>query len=161
MKNIVLTGFMGAGKSSVGRALAGKTGMPVVDTDEEVEKEAGRTVAEIFETRGEEGFRELESRVVARVSALEGHIIVTGGGVVLRKENMEALRKNGVIFYLSAPPEVIYGRVKDQRHRPLLRVEDPLGRIRELLEHRAPFYADHDFAIDTSDLTVDEVAEEV
>jgi len=161
MKNIVLTGFMGAGKSSVGRALSEKTGMPVIDTDDEIEERAGMAITEIFEKHGEDHFRELERQVVAQVSALEGHIIITGGGVVLKKENMDNLRKNGVIFYLSAPPKVIYDRVKDETHRPLLQVEDPLGRIKELLEFRAPFYADNDFTIDTSGLTVDEVAEEV
>jgi shikimate kinase len=161
MKNIVLTGFMGAGKSSVGRALSEKTGMPVIDTDDEIEKRAEMAISDIFEKHGEPHFRDLEKDEVARVSDMEGHIIITGGGVVLKKENMDNLRKNGVIFYLHASPEAIYERIKDETHRPLLQVEDPLGKIKELLEYRAPFYADNDFTIDTSGLTVDEVAEEV
>jgi shikimate kinase len=161
MKNIVLTGFMGAGKTSVGKRLAERRGMGIVDTDDKIEEDSGMKISDIFSTFGEPYFRELEKKAVEEVSRLEGHVIVTGGGVVLNKENMRNLRKNGIIVYLHAEPEVIYERVKHETHRPLLQVEDPLKKIRELLEYRAPFYADNDITIDTSNMGIDEVVEEI
>ncbi|MFH1773689.1 MAG: shikimate kinase [Methanobacteriota archaeon] len=161
MKNIVLTGFMGAGKSSVGRRLAEKLGMGVVDTDDLAERSAGMKISEIFAKHGEPHFRELEKKAVAEVSKLENHVIITGGGVVLNEENMKNLRKNGIIVYLHAKPEVLYERVKNEIHRPLLQVKEPMKKIKELLEFRAPFYADNDFMIDASELTVEEVVEEI
>ncbi len=159
--NIVLTGFMGAGKTSVGKRLKEITGMEMVDTDDMIEEDAGMVISKIFEKFGEPHFRELEKKAVARASALENHIIVTGGGAVLKKENVENLRKKGKIVYLYAPATVLYERIKDETHRPLLQVDDPPGKIRELLEYRAPFYANNDLMIDTSDMGVDEVAKEV
>ena len=161
MVNIVLTGFMGAGKSAVGNRLKELTGMEMVDTDDMIEKDAGMVISEIFEKFGEPHFRELEKKAVEEASELENHIIVTGGGVVLREENMENLRKNGKIIYLHAPAEVLYERIKDETHRPLLAVDDPLGKIKELLENRAPFYANNDLEIDTSNIGVGDVAEKV
>ncbi len=161
MENIVLTGFMGAGKTSVGRRLKELTGMEIVDTDDIIEEKAGMVISEIFEKFGEVHFRELEKRAVAWASTLKNHIIVTGGGAVLKKENVKNLRKNGKIIYLYAPPEVLYERIKGETHRPLLQVDDPLGKIKELLEYREEFYADNDFIIDTSNMGAKEVAEEV
>ncbi len=161
MKNIVLTGFMGAGKSSVGRRLAERLGMGIVDTDEIIEQETEMKISDIFAELGEEHFREVEAVVVEGVSELDGHVIITGGGVVLDKGNIENLRKNGVIIYLHAEPKTIYNRVKDETHRPLLQVENPMEKIKELLEQRAPHYADHDLMVDTSKLTVEEVAERI
>lgn len=161
MKNIVLTGFMGAGKSSVGRKLADRLGMSVVDTDELIERSAGMKISEIFARYGEEHFRELEKKAVAEASKLENHVIITGGGVVLKEENMKNLRRNGIIVYLRARPEVIHSRIKHESHRPLLQVKEPIEKIKELLEHRAPYYANNDFMVDTSDLTVEEVVKEI
>lgn len=161
MRNIVLTGFMGAGKSTVGRRLGERLGMDVVDTDDLVEEMAGMRISAIFSTFGEAYFRELEANAVARVSEREDRVIVTGGGVVLRKENIANLRRKGVIVYLHAEPEVIYERIKGERHRPLLQVEDPLARIRELLACRAPYYAENDLRVDTSSKTIEEVVNEV
>jgi shikimate kinase len=161
MGNIVLTGFMGAGKSAVGRRLKELTGMELVDTDDMIEEDAGTVISEIFEKFGEPHFRELEKKAVVKASELENHIIVTGGGVVLKEENIENLKKNGKIVYLHAPAEVLFERIKDETHRPLLQVDDPLGKIKELLEYRAPFYANNDFVIDTSNMNVNEVAEEI
>jgi shikimate kinase len=161
MKNIVLTGFMGAGKSVVGRNLAKRRDMNVVDTDDVIEKESKMEISEIFSRFGEAHFRELESAAVRKVSTLKDHVIITGGGVVLKAENIENLRKNGAIIYLRASPEALYNRVKDETHRPLLQVTDPLERIRELLKYRARLYANNDLEIDTSNLSVEEVIEEI
>jgi shikimate kinase len=159
--NIVLIGFMGAGKTSVGKALREKTGMEMIDTDEKIEKDSGMKISKIFSTFGEEYFRKLEKKAVREVSKLENTIIVTGGGVVLDKENMENLRKKGIVIHLYADPKTIYERIKHESHRPLLQVEDPIRKIKELLEYRARFYADNDIVIDTSNLSVDEVAEKI
>lgn len=161
MKNIVLTGFMGAGKSVVGRKLAERLGLGVVDTDDVIEEESGMEISEIFSRFGEARFRELESEAVQKVASLENSVIVTGGGVVLKAENIDTLREKGVIVYLHAAPETVYNRVKNETHRPLLQVEDPLKKIKELLDFRAPFYANNDIEIDTSNLSVDEVVEEI
>jgi shikimate kinase len=160
-KNLVLTGFMGAGKSTVGRLLAQRLSLSYVDTDAEIERRAKMSISEIFERHGEAYFRELERRVVEEVSELEGCVIVTGGGVVLNRENISNLRKNGVIVYLHAEPGVVYRRLRNDSSRPLLRVEDPLSRIRELMEQRAPYYAEHDYCVDTSELSVEQVVERV
>ncbi len=161
MKNIVLTGFMGSGKSTVGRELAKRLGMRIVDTDELIEERMCMSINDIFSRHGEAGFRDIERQVVEQVSKLEGRVIITGGGVVLNKENIANLRRNGVIIYLHARPEVIYERVKHHRHRPLLNVDDPRKKIKELVEYRAPFYADNDISIDTSDKSPKEVAEKI
>lgn len=161
MVNIVLTGFMGAGKSAVGRRLKELTGMGMVDTDDMIERDAGMPISKIFEKFGELHFRELEKKAVAKASGLDNHIIVTGGGVVLKEENINNLKKNGKIIYLHAPAELLYERIKDETHRPLIQEDDPPGKIKELLEFRAPFYANNDFTINTEDLDIDEVAEEI
>lgn len=161
MKNIVLTGFMGAGKSSVGRKLAERLGIGIVDTDDLIERSAGMRIFEIFAKHGEPHFRELEKKAVAEASKLENRVILTGGGVVLKEENMKNLRRNGIIIYLHAKPGVIYSRIKHETHRPLLQVENPMKKIKELLEYRAPYYANNDFIVDTSELTVEQVVEEI
>ncbi|WP_456474081.1 shikimate kinase [Candidatus Pyrohabitans sp.] len=160
-KNLVLTGFMGAGKSTIGRAAAEKLGLRFIDTDEEIEKRAGMKISEIFQKYGEAYFRELERQVVEEVSELEGCVIVTGGGVVLNEENISNLRRKGVVVYLHAEPEVVYQRLRGDTSRPLLRVAQPLARIRELLKQRSSYYANHDYSVDTSKLSVEEVVEEV
>jgi shikimate kinase len=161
MKNIILTGFMGAGKSAVGKKLGERLKLKVIDTDDVVEEDSGRKISDIFSQQGEKYFRKLEKDAVKKVSALEDHVIITGGGVVLDKENMENLRKTGTIIYLHARPEVLYERIKNETHRPLLQVKNPLMRIRELLNYRARFYSDNDLEIDTSDLDVGEVVGEI
>lgn len=160
-KNLVLTGFMGAGKSTIGRAVAERLGLRFIDTDEEIEKRAGMRISEIFQRHGEAYFRELERQVVKEVSELEDCVIVTGGGVVLNQENISNLRRKGVVVYLHAEPEVLYRRLRGDTSRPLLRVAQPLKKIRELLRQRSPYYANHDYSVDTSKLSVEEVVEEV
>ncbi len=161
MKNIVLTGFMGSGKSSVGEIIAKRLGMKVIDTDDLIEEKMRMSINDIFSRYGEPHFRDVETGVVKEASKLDGHVIITGGGVVLNKSNIENLRTNGVIVYLHVSPEDAFDRVKAETHRPLLKVDDPLGKIRELIEFREPFYADNEVQVDTTRLSVDEVAGEV
>ena len=148
--NIVLVGFMGTGKTSVGRRLASQLRMRYVDTDDIIERDSGRRIAHIFEEDGEPAFRDLESEAVLKASQLYNHVISTGGGVVLRASNMEALKQNGIIFCLTATPEEIYRRVRHQTHRPLLQTPDALAKIRSMLEERHPYYAEADYKVRTT-----------
>jgi shikimate kinase len=161
MKNIVLTGFMGTGKTEVGRILSRKLGYALVDADTEIEKEQGMTITEIFKQYGEPKFREIEANVIKRLSEINNAVISTGGGAVLRQENMDNLRKNGVIVCLTASPETILKRTSATNDRPLLQVDNPLQKIKELLEFRKPYYEKADIMIDTEGKSPIEVAEEI
>lgn len=159
--NIVLTGFMGTGKSIVSRKLAKRLGMSYLDTDELIKEKEGIKISAIFQEKGEKYFRQLETQVIKEVSSLDNHVISSGGGVVLREENVTALKKNGFIICLSANPEVILQRTVNNRDRPLLEVDDQKKRIKELLKIRKPFYDKADFNIDTSSLSSEEVVERI
>ena len=162
--NIVLTGFMGTGKSVVGKELAKRLGMSYLSTDELIEKREGTKILAIFQKKGEEYFRQVETQIIKEVASLDNYVISSGGGVVLRGENVTALKKNGFIVCLSASPEVILQRTANNRNRPLLRlleVDDQKKRIKELLEIRKPFYDKADFRIDTSNLSSEEVVEKL
>ena len=160
-KNIILTGFMGVGKTSVGTGLAKDVGYQFVDTDMLIEADQKMSVTEIFATKGEPFFRQVESRVIGEVLQRESQVVSTGGGAVLRDSNREAFKKAGFVVCLTARPEVIFERVRHETHRPLLRTEDPLAKIGELLESRAPFYAQADAVIDTSEKSVEAVITEI
>ncbi len=161
ISNIVLIGFMGTGKTSVGMQLAEMLSMTFVDTDDVIEKDSKMSIPRIFSEIGEDHFRDLESRAVEKTSRLRRHVIATGGGAVIREQNVQNLRKTGVLFCLDAAPEVIFQRVAQYDHRPLLQVDDPIGRIHEMLRYREPFYARADHRIDTSGLTVKEAADRI
>lgn len=155
-QNVVLTGFMGTGKTVTGQMLASRLKLPFIDTDEEVETTTGLNPDKIFQRYGEKRFRSEESLAIARVSQYEGCVIATGGGVVLDPDNMVNLRRKGVIILLEARPEVIARRVSHSDTRPLLsRGSKEQGQLLEhieaLMEQRAPYYEDHDFKIDTSE----------
>lgn len=139
-ENIFLVGLMGAGKSTVGRILARRLSKRFVDTDHEIEKRNGVTIPVIFEIEGEDGFRRREQEVLADLSQEKGLILSTGGGIVLKPENREVLRNHGFVVYLNARPELLADRTKHDRSRPLLNVEDPLTRLRELHAVRDPLY---------------------
>jgi len=161
MKNIVLTGFMGTGKTAVGHELARLLDIPLVDIDTEIEKSERMTINDIFKQRGEAGFREIETAMIKKISQREDSIISTGGGAVLKDENMETLRKSGIILCLMALPETILQRVGSSNARPLLQGENPFLKIRELLHVRKPFYAKADIIIDTENRTPLQIAEEI
>jgi shikimate kinase len=157
--NLILVGFMGTGKTSVGKAAAEALGFSYVDTDDIVEDGAGKAISRIFADEGEPHFRDLETQALRSLADVERHVVSTGGGVVLRDDNWDAMRKAGLVVCLAADPEVIYERTRHESHRPLLQTDDPMARIRELLENRLPYYARADETIDTSDLGVAEVVE--
>jgi len=156
-KNIILTGFMGVGKTSVGTQLATDTGFTFVDTDDLIEADQKMTISDIFEKHGETYFRDVEARIIQRVMMGQNQVIATGGGAVIRDENRQAFKKAGLVVCLTARPEVIYERIKHETHRPLLRTSDPLEKIREMLDSRDGFYAQADVTIDTSEMPVDAV----
>lgn len=142
MRNIVLTGFMGTGKTTVGRALAARLGLAFVDTDEEIEKITGKTVSYIINRHGMIRFRSEEALVIKRLSARKGLVIATGGGAVLDPDNVASLKKNGVVVLLRCSPEVVHRRVRSGRSRPLLaRAEDLAQRIRDLMAEREGAYS--------------------
>lgn len=152
---------MGAGKSVVAKNLATTLKRQVVSTDHMIEEKEKRPVMVIFADSGEPYFRATEKAVIADVSQKKDLIIDCGGGVVLLQENIDNLKKNGMLFYLSASPDVIYDRVKNQRHRPLLNVPDPKRKIEELLASRQSRYEQAHFTIDTSRKTVNQVVDEI
>ena len=154
-KNIVLIGFMGSGKSMIARELGDRLKAPVVATDDLAQAQEGKSVHEIFKSKGEAYFRNLEAEIIKEVSLRRGVIIDCGGGVVLHKENLKLLKTNGIVFYLQATPEVIYQRIKNEGHRPLLKVPDPLGRIKELYQQRLPLYNQADHTIDANDASIE------
>jgi shikimate kinase len=157
---IVLTGFMGAGKSSVGRRLETRTGFPRFDTDEMIAAQFKLSIPRIFETRGEDFFRDAETKVLRSFDSDREAIIVTGGGIVLRTSNRELLRKLGVVVYLQADEETLFERLSRRSNRPLLRTDDPRTTMRDLLEKRVPLYEEiADLAVDTSRLDHDQVCD--
>lgn len=161
MKNIVLTGFMGTGKTVVGKELSRLLGIKIIDIDNEIEKAEGITINEIFKIYGESKFRDIETEMIRKISQKNNIIISTGGGAVLREENMKLLRENGIIVCLLAEPETIFERTKNNTDRPLLKVSDPLKKIKELLEYRMPFYKKADIIINTESKTPLQIAEEI
>lgn len=159
--NIILTGFMGTGKSRVGKELAKRLKMGYLDTDELIEQREGSTIAHIFEKKGEPYFRKVETAMVKEVSRLDRYVISTGGGVVLKEENIKALKKNSFIICLTANPEVILKRTQGTHNRPLLNEPDPGGRIEELLRIRRAHYQKADVSVDTSDISIEEVVRRI
>jgi len=161
MRNIVLIGFMGSGKTAVSRELAKITGMKVVDTDEMVEKRARRKIKNIFEQDGEEYFRRLESAAAKKAAKKKNAVIATGGGIVKKPENMKALGKNGFIVYLKNSFKTSYERVKDDSSRPLFNAKNLEG-FRRLFKERVPVYTGFaEMTVKTDRLSVRQAAEAV
>ncbi|MEW6188679.1 MAG: shikimate kinase [Actinomycetota bacterium] len=162
MKNIVLIGFMGSGKSSVGRRLAERLHFRFVDTDSLIEERAKRRIREIFEDSGEPVFRALEAKIIAEVSSGEGQIIACGGGAVLNPKNVEVLKSKGILIYLKTALSAIYERVKNSDERPLLNVPQPKVQIEKLLSRRGKIYEEvADLIVDTTGLSVEQVVQRI
>ena len=161
MKNLILTGFMGTGKTEVSRELARLLTMKLIDIDTEIEKSVRVSINQIFKQFGEQKFREMETEMIEKVSCEKNVIISTGGGAVLKQENMDVLKKTGMVICLMATPETILRRTSGSSERPLLQVEKPLEKINELLHFRQPFYEKADMMIDTDNKTPLQIAEEI
>jgi shikimate kinase len=161
MKNIVLIGFMGSGKTSAGKLVAKKLAMRFVDTDALIEERAGKPIHEIFAQDGESHFRSIERAVVASVAADQNLVIATGGGIVLNPDNLRDLSATGILISLWVEPSVAFERTKSNRLRPLLETDDRLARIESLLSQRAHLYRAIQPCIDTSTLSVAQQADEI
>ena len=158
-RSIALIGMMGAGKSSVGRCLNRRTGLALHDTDEIVEATFGMSISEIFAKHGEKKFRTAETEALRRMRTEEQTIIITGGGIVLRQENVEILRSQAVIVWLDADEETLFARLSKKQNRPLLQTKNPRKTFTQILGSRRPLYANiADVRVDTSVLTDEEVA---
>jgi shikimate kinase len=138
--NIFFVGLMGAGKTTVGRAIARRLDRPFFDSDHEIEERTGARIPIIFELEGESGFRDREAAVIADLSAREGIVLATGGGAILRAENRELLHTRGVVIYLRANPYDLWIRTRKDTNRPLLQTEDPKAKLEALYSVRDPLY---------------------
>lgn len=161
--NVALIGFMGTGKTAVGEALAKKLNSKFVELDLLIERKAGKSIPEIFQQDGEVAFRELEIEATKEIAKEKYLVIACGGGIVLNKINIDRLRQESIIVYLTASPRAILKRVSSEEgQRPLLEVDNPTQTIRELLRFRKPFYERAaDIRIDTSKLDIDSVVEQI
>ena len=160
-RNLVLVGFMGTGKSAVGRRVAALAAAPFLEMDAELERRAGKSISRIFAEDGEPAFRDQEAQLAEEWGRKQGAVISCGGGVVLREANLRALHANGLLVCLTARPEVILARTARAAKRPLLAGDNPEQKIRDLLAARAPLYAKISVQIDTSDLGPEELAAQV
>ena len=159
--NLALIGFMGTGKTSVGRLAAEQLHFDYLDTDELIQSRTGRTISDIFEKDGEPAFRKLEQQVVSELAARKRTVIATGGGLPANSVNLASLKTHSLVVCLWASPEKILERVRNQTHRPLLHDLNPELKIRELLAAREPFYRQADVLINTDLRSVREVAQQV
>ena len=160
--NIILCGFMGSGKSTVGKKLAKSIGYTFIDLDDYIEKQRNMSITDIFSKYGEENFRESETQSVKDISKLTNQVISLGGGTVLNPLNVEILKQYGKIFLLNVSPECVYERLKYDNKRPLLQTDDKLKKITELLEKRMPIYKQSaDFIIETDNKSAEDVAKAI
>lgn len=160
-RSIVLIGMMGAGKSSVGRRLGTRLGIPFQDADIEIEKAAGMTIPEIFSTRGEPYFRAGEARVIARLLESGPQVLATGGGAFMDPGTRAAIRQKGLSVWLKAEFDVLIRRVKRRADRPLLQSPDPGETLRRLMAERSPVYAEADIVVESRDVAHEAVVDEV
>ena len=164
MKNIILVGYMGCGKTTVGESIAEATRYTFADTDEMIVAQQGRSISDIFAQDGEPAFRDMETALLVKMLTEKNDtcVIFTGGGMPVQKENRNLLRQLGTVVYLRAKPETVYERIKGDTTRPLLQCENPMERIREMIKSRNPAYEEAaELVIDVDDLTQREVAEQI
>lgn len=158
---VILEGYMGSGKTSVANRIAKSTNLKVIDTDSMIVQREGMSISDIFATKGEQAFREMETALVRELCARDcSDIISLGGGLVLREENRKLLKRLGTVVYLKATAQTTYDRVNKDTSRPLLQGEDLMGKITSMLKERGPIYAEvADLCIDTDELTAQEIAD--
>ncbi len=164
--NIVLIGFRGTGKSTVGKLLAKRLKRDYVDTDEYIESTTGKTIKDIFEEEGEEGFRKTEVETIAKLGKMDNKIIAAGGGVVLKDENVKNLKSNGFLILLEATPEIIHDRIrqdaKTKQQRPSLTNKNSFDEIKHLIDKRQPLYENAaNYTINTSYVSCGNIVEEI
>jgi shikimate kinase len=153
---------MGTGKSVVGKQLAAELKMDFLDTDALIEQTVKRSIDQIFAEQSEEKFRELETRALKTLQGYDNFVLSTGGGIILRSENVKMLHQLGPVIWLQAAPEAIWERIKDESHRPLLKVPEPLAEIKRLLNERWPFYeAAADWQLETEGRAPAELADKI
>lgn len=154
-QNIFFVGLMGAGKTTVGRLLAKQLGYPFYDADHEIEARTGVSIPTIFEHEGESGFRKREAEVIGQLVQQRGIVLATGGGAVTSALTRQLLVRHGAVVYLRAKPEDLYQRTLQDANRPLLQTADPLGKLRELLAQREPWYQEvADLVIETGTASI-------
>jgi len=159
-KNIVLTGFMGTGKTTIGKIIAHKLNKGFIDTDELIEKSLGYTISDIFNNKGEEFFRRLENNLISELCKSSNKVIATGGGTLLNEDNLKNIQNNGIIFCLTATPDVIIQRIKSDNRRPLIN-DGKNNNIIELYEQRKPKYDRMPNIINTSTVSPQEAADNI
>jgi shikimate kinase len=159
-RSVVLVGMMGAGKSTIGRRLAARLGLPFFDADMEIEAAAGMSIPDIFETRGEPDFRDGEARVIARLLDNGPAVIAPGGGALMRKETRDRIREKAVSIWLKADAEIIMRRVKRRSDRPLLQTADPEATVGRLMSEREPIYQQADLTVWSRDVPHEKIVDE-
>jgi len=159
MKNIFLVGFMGSGKSTIGRLLAEKLNMKFIDIDKEIEKKEGKSIKDIFKEKGESYFRELEKKEIELFSEKSGYVVSTGGGLGANKDNMEKMKKNGIVIWLDVSLEEVLKRCGNDKNRPLLQL--PFEELKKLYEERKKIYSLADIHIDVNSKTPQEILKEI
>jgi shikimate kinase len=160
-RSVVLVGMMGAGKSSIGRRLAGRLGLEFVDADVEIEKAAGMSISDIFATRGEPEFRSGEARVIARLLDGGPQVLATGGGAFMNADTRACIRAKAVSVWLKAEFDVLMRRIRRRQDRPLLKTDDPAATLRELIALRYPVYADADVTVQSREVPHDRIVDEI
>lgn len=159
-KNVILTGMMGSGKTTVGKELATVLNYDFIDLDEVIENKYGK-ITDIFSQKGEKYFREIETQELKNFENQSNFVLSTGGGVILKDENIKILKDLGQVFYLSAKSETIYNRIKNQKHRPLLNTQNPKNTIEEILSKRLEKYEKSGEKIITDSKNAKEIAGEI
>lgn len=164
MNNIILVGYMGCGKTTVGKSIAKFANYTFTDTDEMIAAQQGRSISEIFEKDGEDTFRAMETAFLEKLIAQKSDrfVISTGGGMPVREENRALLKRLGTVVYMRVTPDTVYERIKGDTTRPLLQCDNPLERIKEMIISRTPAYEEAaEFVIDVDSLTQQEAAEKI
>ncbi len=161
-RSIVLIGMMGVGKSSIGRRLGSRLGVPFVDADTEIERAAGMSIADIFARHGEAAFRSGEARVIARLLNGGPQVLATGGGAVMNEATRALIKERGVSIWLSAELDLLLRRIsKRKAERPMLQTDDPAAALRDLLTTRQPIYAQADITVQSRDVPHDAIVTEI
>jgi len=161
-RSIVLIGMMGVGKSSIGRRLAARLGIPFVDADTEIEKAAGMSIPDIFARHGEANFRNGEARVIARLLESGPQVLATGGGAIMNADTRAAIRQKGVSVWLNAEFEVLMRRISKRKNdRPMLQTSDPAETLRRLLKEREPIYAQADITVQSREVSHESIVADI